>query len=177
MESPLKHGSHIDYIQLQVSSAFFIIFCNYLLYVNKILHPFLTSAEPMASSTISLPESSTALPFHMQSPDTATHRSAKQKYCIKYVHNNSKKWDGRRLWLDGAWLEELYPAEELLPGKAITLPWHKRGLSELLVSSCDWGQRYFTSATSYCYCKSKHIRADASVGIAYASLHAGPAVQ
>ena len=98
------------------------------MYVNKILHPFLTSAEPTASpSTISLPESSTALPFHAQSPDTATHRSAKQRYCIKYVHNNSKKWDGRRLWLDGAWLEELYPAEELLPGKAITLPWHKKG--------------------------------------------------
>lgn len=50
-----------------------------------------------------------------------------RKYCIRYENNNSKRWDGKRILLDGEWLESLYPGEDLMPGKVVRLPWKKKG--------------------------------------------------
>ena len=49
------------------------------------------------------------------------------KYCVRYEGNQSKRWDGREITLDGAWLESLYRPAELIPGKQLSLPWHGKG--------------------------------------------------
>ena len=53
-------------------------------------------------------------------------------YCIRYENNASKRWDGKELLVDKSWLDELYPASEIYPGKQIQLPWTgKRGKTVL----------------------------------------------
>ena len=47
----------------------------------------------------------------------------RQKYCIQYTGNSSKRWDGKEIWVDGEWVEELYNPSELTDGKRIRLPW------------------------------------------------------
>ena len=47
----------------------------------------------------------------------------KKKYCIRYTGNSSKRWDGKEIWVDGEWVEELYNPSELTDGKQIRLPW------------------------------------------------------
>jgi hypothetical protein len=49
------------------------------------------------------------------------------KYTVRYEGNNSKRWDGREILLDGEWLESLYPKEDLTPGKIVNLPWQTKG--------------------------------------------------
>ncbi len=50
------------------------------------------------------------------------------KYSVRYEGNNSKRWDGKEILIDGEWLEDLYNPEDLVVGKEVLLPWAgKRG--------------------------------------------------
>lgn len=48
--------------------------------------------------------------------------AAPPQYCVEFINNNSRKWDGKRVWLEGDWLSEMFDVDELVPGKKITLP-------------------------------------------------------
>ena len=50
-----------------------------------------------------------------------------EKYCVRYQNNSSKRWDGKMIWLDAEWLEELYNPSELVPGLEVKLPWATKG--------------------------------------------------
>ena len=50
-----------------------------------------------------------------------------KRYFVKFEGNQSKRWDGKQVELDGGWLESLYSQEELAPGKQLTLPWPGKG--------------------------------------------------
>lgn len=52
---------------------------------------------------------------------------AEMKYCVRYEGNHSKRWDGQVITLDGEWLESLYDAVELVPGKQLILPRQAKG--------------------------------------------------
>ena len=76
-------------------------------------------SELSSSTSTSLPSASAAL---------AANPPKKQKYCIRYTGNSSKRWDGKEIWVDGEWLEGLYKPSELTDGHRIRLPWQgKRG--------------------------------------------------
>ena len=49
-----------------------------------------------------------------------------KEYIVKFEGNNSKKWDGREINLDGEWLESLYDPKELTSGKQLRLPWPEK---------------------------------------------------
>ena len=49
------------------------------------------------------------------------------RVCVEFINNNSKQWDGKQIWLESEWIEELYSLEELTPGATLTLPWPGRG--------------------------------------------------
>ena len=48
------------------------------------------------------------------------------KYCVKYEGNNSKRWDGRDIWIDADYMEELYDPSTLVPGYKVVLPWQQK---------------------------------------------------
>ncbi len=50
-----------------------------------------------------------------------------KNYTLRYEGNNSKRWDGKTIVLDGAYLESVVEGDELVPGKVIQLPWNKKG--------------------------------------------------
>ena len=55
-------------------------------------------------------------------------RGSKKTYLVRFQGNNSKKWDGHDVELDGEWLESLYDVSELKnPGKQLSLPWPGKG--------------------------------------------------
>ena len=56
---------------------------------------------------------------------------SRQLYYIQYENNNSKRWDGKVIQLEGEWLESLYQREELLPGKKVVLPWQGKSGSPI----------------------------------------------
>ena len=70
-----------------------------------------------------------------------------KEYIVKFEGNNSKKWDGREINLDGEWLESLYDPKELTSGKQLRLPWPEKGEEKYWnavlmepkqeISSCD----------------------------------------
>ena len=45
------------------------------------------------------------------------------KYCVRYLNNNSKRWDGREIWIDLEFMEALYNPSMLIPGFEVSLPW------------------------------------------------------
>ena len=49
------------------------------------------------------------------------------EYCVEFVGNNSKSWDGKRAWLEKQWLEDMYTGSQLSPGSKISLPWPGKG--------------------------------------------------
>ena len=54
-----------------------------------------------------------------------------RKYTVRYQNNNSKRWDGKEIVLDGEWLETMYSPHDLQPGKVLSLPWSgKNGREE-----------------------------------------------
>ena len=67
------------------------------------------------------------LPPHPTAQQQLTPLSAlltdKQKYCIRYEGNGSKRWDGKEILVDKDWLESLYDPVSLVDGKAVVLPW------------------------------------------------------
>ena len=53
---------------------------------------------------------------------------SRKTYLVRFEGNNSKKWDGHDVELDGEWLESLYDVSELqIPGKQLNLPWPGKG--------------------------------------------------
>ena len=61
--------------------------------------------------------------------------SSKQctEYVVRFKGNQSAKWDGKEIVVDGDWLEELYAKDELCTGRIVQLPWEsKKG------KSVDW---------------------------------------
>ena len=49
------------------------------------------------------------------------------RYFIRFVGNNSKRWDGKEIELQREWVENLYTADELHIGKKLNLPWPGKG--------------------------------------------------
>jgi len=55
------------------------------------------------------------------------------EYIVRFKGNQSAKWDGKEIVVDGDWLQEMYPKEELCPGRIVQLPWEdKKG------KNVDW---------------------------------------
>ena len=50
-----------------------------------------------------------------------------KQYLIRYENNGSKRWDGREIFVNASWLEEIYSADELCDGAKIRLPWRGKG--------------------------------------------------
>lgn len=73
-----------------------------------------------------------------------------RRYFVKFEGNNSKRWDGKEIELQGEWLESLYSTEELTPGKKLTLPWPGKGkkVTEWNVVVVDPGQKQATQVES-----------------------------
>ena len=44
-------------------------------------------------------------------------------YCVQYENNNSKRWDGKRVLIDGQWLHSVCDMSEIHCGDKIKLPW------------------------------------------------------
>lgn len=53
--------------------------------------------------------------------------SSSQQYVVRFNNNNSKRWDGKEVWLDPEVLDELYDSSELFDGANITVPWKGKG--------------------------------------------------
>ena len=51
----------------------------------------------------------------------------RSRYFIRFVGNNSKRWDGKEIELLGEWVENLYTEDELKIGNELTLPWPGKG--------------------------------------------------
>ena len=49
-----------------------------------------------------------------------------KRYVVRFEGNNSKKWDGKEVWLDAEVLDELYSENELVHGCTITVPWKSK---------------------------------------------------
>ena len=55
----------------------------------------------------------------------------KTNYLVQYEANEDKKsgkrWEGKVIKVDDAWMEQLYKKDELNVGKVVCLPWKKGG--------------------------------------------------
>ena len=50
-----------------------------------------------------------------------------QSYCVRYEGNNSKRWDGKEIWIEATVLEELYEPYQLTSGSHVSIPWKGKG--------------------------------------------------
>ena len=57
----------------------------------------------------------------------AESESLQKRYIVRLENNNSKRWDGKEVWLDATILDELYSTSELFNGANITVPWKGKG--------------------------------------------------
>ena len=57
----------------------------------------------------------------------AESESSQKRYIVRFENNNSKRWDGKEVWLDATILDELYSTSELFNGANITVPWKGKG--------------------------------------------------
>ena len=57
---------------------------------------------------------------------TAPDPTSPATVCVRYEGNQSKRWDGKIVKLDRAWLEEVC-GQELLVGTAVEMPWKCKG--------------------------------------------------
>ena len=53
--------------------------------------------------------------------------SEAQRHLVRFEGNNSKKWDGKEVWLDPYVLDELYDPKELLHGAKLSVPFKGKG--------------------------------------------------
>ena len=53
--------------------------------------------------------------------------SQRQQYIVRFDGNNSKRWDGKEVWLDAEVLDELYESNELYHGADVIVPWKGKG--------------------------------------------------
>ena len=51
----------------------------------------------------------------------------RQQYIVRFDGNNSKRWDGKEVWLDTEVLDELYESSELFHGADVIVPWKVKG--------------------------------------------------
>ncbi len=94
-----------------------------------------TELEQNLISTATEPQSPSTTPAHRQSTiplkkhaRSNQNRPKKQKlecrdYIIEFKGNNSKQWDGKKIPVDGEWIEELLKSSFLFPGRMLELPW------------------------------------------------------
>ena len=61
-------------------------------------------------------------PMSLEGQKVEVSESSPKQYTVCYHNNNSKKWDGCEIILDGDWLHTLYEPSELVPGKEVELP-------------------------------------------------------
>lgn len=109
--------------------------------------PLLQSSEPVLLQTPDPPVSEPPLPASKEQPAADHANAAEQQisdvpkptrpkrtlgskrikpfkeYAIVFKGNDSAKWDGKEVWVDGEWLEDMYGAAELFPGRVVQLPW------------------------------------------------------
>ena len=92
------------------------------------------SSDSQSEVQVTVLQASQNLPSsepHLTDPDTSSQtnlpKGTQNQYCVQFEDNNCKKWDGKKVWLDGEWLEELYQPPQLSPGSKISLPWPGRG--------------------------------------------------
>lgn len=50
-----------------------------------------------------------------------------KRYIVRFEGNNSKRWDGKEIWIEAEVLDELYSEAELVHGAEITMPWRSKG--------------------------------------------------
>ena len=48
-------------------------------------------------------------------------------HCVRYEGNNSKRWDGKEIWLEVIVLDELYESTQLTHGSQVTILWKGKG--------------------------------------------------
>jgi len=53
--------------------------------------------------------------------------ASNKRYVIRFEGNNSKRWDGKEIWLESTVLDELYDVTELVDGAKITVPFKGKG--------------------------------------------------
>ena len=58
--------------------------------------------------------------------DLRTSSKRQEKYCIKYQDNNSKRWDGREIWVNAEFIEDHYDPQDLVPGFKVSFPWKSK---------------------------------------------------
>ena len=49
-----------------------------------------------------------------------------QQHIVRFKGNNSKRWDGKEVWLDTEVLDELYDSNKLFDGANVIVPWKER---------------------------------------------------
>ena len=52
---------------------------------------------------------------------------ASKNYVVRFENNNSKKWDGKEIWVEREILDELHESTELYHSAKITYPWRGKG--------------------------------------------------
>ena len=53
--------------------------------------------------------------------------NSQKQYNVRFENNNSKRCDGKEVWLDATILDELYDSSKLFNGANITVPWRGKG--------------------------------------------------
>jgi len=101
-----------------------------------VLHPAEHSASQTANGQPSSQQTEASKPEtkpqRQRRRQTGAAKSARPKsYCIRYENNGSEKWDGSEILLGTKYMESLYDKNELVPGKAVELPWETNGETEI----------------------------------------------
>ena len=50
-----------------------------------------------------------------------------KRYIVRFEGKNSKRWDGKEVWIEADILDELYNNANLVHGAEIMVPWKSKG--------------------------------------------------
>ena len=78
------------------------------------------SEEPQKKTSFSNSEKPQLEPSNSEEQRT---KLGGKSYCVQYENNNSKRWDGKRVLIDGQWLHSVCDMSEIHCGDKIKLPW------------------------------------------------------
>ena len=53
--------------------------------------------------------------------------ASERRYAVRFEGNQSKRWDGKEVWLEAEVLDELYDASELVDGANVVVPFRGKG--------------------------------------------------
>ena len=84
-----------------------------------------TEPQPQSPSTTPARRRST-IPLKKRQKRSKSAKKRKlecRDYIIEFKGNNSKQWDGKKIPVDGEWIEELLKSSFLFPGRMLELPW------------------------------------------------------